>query len=82
MDPACTFANEPRAIAFSTQLPQRLNLLLRCGDKLVFRSSFPLHADEQVNLRRDAQPSLNRNRISEVWFGQTGSAMYRAILWL
>jgi len=58
LDPACTFADEPRAIAFSTQLPQRLSLSLRCGDNLVFLSSFPLHADEQVNLRRDAQPSL------------------------
>ena len=58
LDPACTFADEPRAIAFSTQLPQRLSLLLRCGDNLVFLGSFPLHADEQVNLRRDAQPSL------------------------
>jgi hypothetical protein len=58
LDPACTFADEPRAIAWSTQLPQRLSLSLRCGDNLVVLSSFPLHADEQVNLRRDAQPSL------------------------
>lgn len=58
LDPACTFADEPRAIAFSTQLPQRLSLSLRCGNNLVFLSSFPLHADEQVNLGRDAQPSL------------------------
>jgi hypothetical protein len=58
LDPACTFANESQAIAWSTQLPQRLNLSLRCGDNLVVLSSFPLHADEQVNLRRDAQPSL------------------------
>jgi len=58
LDPTCTFADEPRAIAFSTQLPQRLSLLLRCADNLVFLSSYPLHADEQVNLRRDARPSL------------------------
>ena len=50
--------DEDRAIARSTQLPQRLSLSLRCGDNLVVLSSFPLHADEQVNLRRDAQPSL------------------------
>jgi len=58
LDPACTFADEPRAIAWSTQLPRRLSLSLRCGDNLVVLSSFPLHADEQVNIRRDAQPSL------------------------
>jgi hypothetical protein len=58
LDPACTFADEDRTIAWSTQLPQRLSLSLRCGDNLVVLSSFPLHADEQVNLRRDAQPSL------------------------
>ena len=58
LDPACTFADEDRAIAWSNQLPQRLSLSLRCGDNLVVLSSFPLYADEQVNLRRDAQPSL------------------------
>jgi hypothetical protein len=58
LDPSCTFADESRAIARSTQLPQRLSLALRCRDSLVVLSSFPLHADEQVNLRRDAQPSL------------------------
>ncbi len=58
LDPACTFADEDRAIARSTQLPQRLSLSLHCGGNLVILSSFPLHADEQVNLRRDAQPSL------------------------
>ena len=58
LDPACTFADESRAIARSTQLPQRLSLAFRCSDNLVVLSSFPLHADEQVNLRRDAQPSL------------------------
>ena len=58
LDPACTFSDESRAIAWSTRLPQRLSLALRCGDNLVILSSFPLHADEQVNLRRDAEPSL------------------------
>jgi hypothetical protein len=58
LDPTCTLADEDRAIAWSTQLPQRLSLSLRCGDNLVVLSSFPLHADEQVNLKRDAQPSL------------------------
>jgi len=58
LDPACTVADEPRALAFSIQLPQRLSLSLHCDDNLVFLSSFPLHADEQVNLKRDAQPSL------------------------
>jgi hypothetical protein len=58
LDPACTFADESRAIARSTQLPQRLSLALRCGDNVVILSSFPLQADEHVNLRRDAQPSL------------------------
>jgi hypothetical protein len=58
LNPACTFADEDRAIGWSTQFPQRLSLSLRCGDNLFVLSSFPLHADEQVNLRRDAQPSL------------------------
>jgi hypothetical protein len=58
LDPVCTFADESRAIAWSTQLPQRLSLALRCGDNLVVLSSFPLHSDEHVNLRRDAQVSL------------------------
>jgi hypothetical protein len=58
LDPVCTFADESRAIAWSTQLPQRLSLALRCGDNLIVLSSFPLHADEQVNLRRDARTSL------------------------
>lgn len=58
LDPACTFDDESLAIASSTQFPQRLSLALRCGDNLVLLSSFPLHADEQVDLARDAQPSL------------------------
>jgi hypothetical protein len=58
LDPACTFDDESLAIASSTQFPQRLSLALRCGDNLVLLSSFPLHADEQVDLERDAQTSL------------------------
>lgn len=58
LDPACTFADEARAIAWSTQLPQRLSLAFRCGDNLFLLSSFPVHADETVNLKRDAQVSL------------------------
>jgi hypothetical protein len=58
LDPVCTFADEARAIAWSTQLPQRLSLALRCNENLIVLSSFPLHADEQVNLKRDATISL------------------------
>jgi hypothetical protein len=58
LDPACTFADEARAIAWSTQLSQRLSLALRCGDNLFLLSSFPVHADEEINLKRDAQVSL------------------------
>jgi hypothetical protein len=58
LDPACTFADEARAIAWSTQLSQRLSLALRCGDNLFLLSSFPVHADEKINLKRDAQVSL------------------------
>ena len=58
MDPACAFADESRAIAFSTQLPQRLNLAIRCEENLFVLSSFPLHADEEANLARDAHVSL------------------------
>src|SRR5258708_14516836 len=38
MDPACTFADEVRAIAWSTQFSQRLSLALRCGYKLFLLS--------------------------------------------
>ena len=58
LNPACTFADEARAIAWSTQFSQRLSLALRCGDNLFLLSSFPVHADEKVDLRRDAQASL------------------------
>jgi hypothetical protein len=58
LDPACAFADEARAIAWSTQLPQRLSFSLRCGDNVVILSSFPLHADEEANLKTAAQPSL------------------------
>ncbi len=58
LDPACTFADEARAIEWSTQMPQRLSLSLRCGDNLFVLSSFPAHADEKFDLERDAQASL------------------------
>jgi hypothetical protein len=58
LDPACTFADEARAIAWSTQFRQRLSLPISCGDNLILLSSFPLHADEKVDLKRDAQVSL------------------------
>jgi hypothetical protein len=58
LDPVCHFADESRAIESSTQLPQRLSLGLRCGENRVLLSSFPLHADEKINLKRDAQSSL------------------------
>jgi hypothetical protein len=37
---------------------RRLSLALRCGDNLFALSSFPVHADEKINLKRDAQVSL------------------------
>ena len=58
LDPACTFADEARAIAWSRQFSQRLSLGLRCGDNLFLLSSFPVHGDEEINLKRDAQVSL------------------------
>ena len=58
LDATCTFADEARAIAWSTQFSQRLSLALRCGDNLFLLSSFPVHADEKINLKRDAQVSL------------------------
>jgi hypothetical protein len=58
LDPACTFADEAQAIEWSTRFAQRLSLALRCGYKLVLLNSFPLYADEQVDLRRDAEVSL------------------------
>jgi len=58
LDPNCTFADESRAIAWSTQFPERLDLAIRCGDVVVLLNSFPLHGDEEADLRRDAQVSL------------------------
>jgi hypothetical protein len=58
LDPACTFADEGRAMAWPTQFSQRLSLALRCGDNLFLLSSFPVHPDEKINLKRDAQVSL------------------------
>jgi len=58
LDAACTFVDEARAIAWSTRFSQRLSLALRCGDNLFLLSSFPVHADEKINLKRDAQVSL------------------------
>jgi hypothetical protein len=37
---------------------QRLSLALRCGDNLFVLSSFPVHVDEKINLKKDAQVSL------------------------
>src|SRR4029077_8486420 len=37
-DPACTFADEARAIAWSTQFSRRLSLAIRCGDNLFLLS--------------------------------------------
>jgi hypothetical protein len=54
VDPTCTLADEARAIAWSTQFSQRLSLALRCGDNLFLLSSFPVHADEKINLKRGA----------------------------
>lgn len=58
VDPACTLADEDAAIAWSTKLSQRLNLGLRCGDNAILLNSFPLHADEKLDLKRDAQMSV------------------------
>ena len=58
LNQACIYADEARAISWSTQLPQRLSLPLRCGNNLVLLSSYPLHSDEKVNLNRDAESSL------------------------
>ena len=58
LDPACTVADEPRAVAWSTQFSQRLSLKLRCGDNLFLLSSYPIHADEKIDLKADARVSL------------------------
>jgi len=58
LDPACTVADEARAIAWSTQFSQRLSLKLRCRDNLFLLMSYPIHADEKIDLKADAQVSL------------------------
>jgi hypothetical protein len=60
LDPTCAFTNESRAITFSTELPQRLSVAIRCGmGNLILVSSYPLHADEEANLLACcASPSL------------------------
>lgn len=58
LDAACTFVKEDQAIAWSTQFRQRLNLSIVCGNELVLLNSYPLHADEKLNLKRDAEVSL------------------------
>jgi hypothetical protein len=58
LDAACTLADEAGAIAWSTNFPQRLNVAVRCGDTVILLNSFPLHADETLDLRRDARVSV------------------------
>jgi hypothetical protein len=58
LDPACTLADEDAAVSWSTKFSQRLNLGLRCGDNAILLNSFPLHADEKLDLKRDAQVSV------------------------
>jgi hypothetical protein len=59
LNPTCAAMDESQAIAFSTELPQRLNLPIRCGrGNLVDLGSSPLHADEEANLLNCASPSL------------------------
>jgi len=58
LDPACIPAEEDAAIEWSTRFSQRLNLGLRCGDNAILLNSFPLHADEKLDLKRDAQVSI------------------------
>jgi hypothetical protein len=56
--PACSLADEDAALSWSTKFSQRLNLGLRCGDNAILLESFPLHADEKLDLKRDAQVSV------------------------
>jgi hypothetical protein len=58
LDPACSLADEDAALSWSTKFSQRLNLGLRCGDNAILLESFPLHADEKLDLKRDAQVSV------------------------
>ena len=58
LDPVCTITNEARAIERANQFPPRLSLTIRCGDDMVMLGSFQLFADEQADLRTQADPSL------------------------
>jgi len=58
LDPQCVFQDEARDSKFSRTFSQRLTLTLSCGPDRILLSSLPLHADEHVNLKRDAQVSL------------------------
>ncbi|MFL6437090.1 MAG: hypothetical protein ACJ71Q_05885 [Terriglobales bacterium] len=58
LDPQCVFQDEARDSKFSRTFSQRLTLTLSCGPDRILLSSLPLHADEHVNLKRDAQISL------------------------
>jgi hypothetical protein len=78
LDPACTFSDEARAVAWSTQLPQRLSLAIRCRDELYLLSSFPLHADESIDLKRDAQVSL-QGAMDGGGFKKHGSSQNRRV---
>jgi hypothetical protein len=78
LDPACTFVDEARAITWSTQFSQRLNLALRCGDNLFLLSSFPVHADEKINLKRDAQISL-QGAMDGGGFKKQGALLIRTV---
>ena len=51
LDPACTLADEDTALSWSTKFSQRLNQGLRCGDNAILLESFPLHADEKLDLK-------------------------------
>jgi hypothetical protein len=57
-DPPFAIANEARAIEWTQQMPQRLNLTIRCGDDTVTLGSFPLYPDEQADLKTQAEPTL------------------------
>lgn len=59
LERVCTYDKEEEAIAFSTRLPERLSLRLRCGQNLLVIGSFPLYHDEDTNLLVVGKPSLN-----------------------
>jgi hypothetical protein len=58
LDPGCVLTRENQAIAFSTQNPQRLSILLQCGDTRISLSSVPVYPDEEINLRSYADASF------------------------